>query len=83
VKPLNLLHVNEFEVSAPRCPTHYCSAGNGGMLDTVVYTNVRLSQVIVVSGILESHHLPIAFHLLDLITSMNLSDPVDKFTDWE
>jgi hypothetical protein len=33
---LNLLHVNEFEISAPQCST-YSPAGNGNALDNVVF----------------------------------------------
>jgi hypothetical protein len=33
--------------------------------------------------ILDSDHLPIIFHLLDHVTTRNLPDLVDKFTDWE
>jgi hypothetical protein len=66
----------------PQCPTHYCPAGNCDVLDIVVHKNVRLSEVIA-SDILDSDHLPIIFHLLGHIRSRSLSDPVDKFTDWE
>jgi hypothetical protein len=40
MKLLNLLYINEFEISAPLCPTHYSFVGNGDMLDTVVHKNV-------------------------------------------
>jgi hypothetical protein len=82
VKLPNLLHINEFEISASQCPTHYSSTGNGGMPDIVVHKNVQMSEVIV-SDILDSDHVPIIFYLLDLIRSRNLSNPFDKFTDWE
>jgi hypothetical protein len=52
------------------------------VLDIVVLKNVRLSKVIV-ADILDSHRLPIVLHLLDYIRTTNLSDAVDKFTDWE
>jgi hypothetical protein len=52
------------------------------MLDIVVQKDVRLSEVIV-SDILDSGHLQIAFHLLDHVRTRNLSDSIDKFTDWE
>jgi hypothetical protein len=58
VKLLNLLLINEFEISAPQCPTRYSPAGNGDVLDIVVHKNVRLSEVIV-SDILDSDHLTI------------------------
>jgi hypothetical protein len=78
---MNLLHTNEFEVSASQCPTHYCPVGNGDMLD-IVHKKIRLSEVIV-ADILDSDHLPIVFHLLDYVRTRNPLDPVDKFTDWE
>jgi hypothetical protein len=33
--------------------------------------------------ILDSDHLPIVFHILDHVEIRNLSEPVEKFTDWE
>jgi hypothetical protein len=35
------------------------------------------------SNILDSDHLPIIFHILDLVKIRNLSDTIEKFTDWE
>jgi hypothetical protein len=58
VKLLNLLHISESEISAPRCPTDYSPAGNGDVLDIVVHKNIRLLEFIV-SAILDSDHLPI------------------------
>jgi hypothetical protein len=81
VELLNLLHINEFETPAPQYSTHYSLPGNGDMLE-IVHKNVQLSEVIV-SDILDSDHLPIVFHLLDRIRNRNISDPVNKFTDWE
>jgi hypothetical protein len=52
------------------------------VLDIVVYQNVRLSDVIV-SDVLDSDHLPILFHILDDVTTRNLSDPIEEFTDLE
>jgi hypothetical protein len=43
-KLLNLLYINEFEISAPECPTHYCPAGNGDMLNIFVHKNVQVSR---------------------------------------
>jgi hypothetical protein len=80
-KILDLLHIIEFDISAPQCPTHYTPAGNGDVLDIVVRQNIRMSEVIV-SDVLDSYHLPIDFHTLDHVTTRNLSDPVEKFTDW-
>jgi hypothetical protein len=70
------------EISAPQCCTHYSPAGNCDVLDIVVHQNVHLSEVIV-SDVLDLDHLPIVFHILDHVTIRNLSDPVEKFTDWE
>jgi hypothetical protein len=78
----NLLYINAFEISTPQCPTLYSPAGNGDVLDIVVHKNVRLSEASV-SDILDSNHIPIVFHLLDHVRTRNLSDLVDKFTDWE
>jgi hypothetical protein len=77
-----LFDVNDFEISAPQCSTQYSPAGNGDVLNIVVHQNVRQSEVIV-SDVLDSDHLPILFHILDHVTSRNLSDPIEKFTDWE
>jgi hypothetical protein len=65
-KPVDLLHFNEFEVSAAQCPTHFSPAGIGDVLDIVVNRNIRVSDVIV-SDILDSDYLPIVFHILDPI----------------
>jgi hypothetical protein len=82
MKLLNLIHINKFEISAPQWPTHYSPAGNGDVLDIVVHKNVQLSEIIF-SDILDSDHLPVVFQLLDHVRTRNLSDPIDKFTDWE
>jgi hypothetical protein len=82
LKLLNLFHINEFEISAPQCPTRYSPVGNGDVLNIVVHKNVPLSEVIV-SDILDSDHLPIVFYLLDHVTTWSLSNPVGKFTDLE
>jgi hypothetical protein len=79
---LELFHKNEFEISAPQCPTHYSPAGNGDILDIVVHQNIGLSSVNV-SNILDSDHLLILFHILDHVKIRNLSEPIEKFTDWE
>jgi hypothetical protein len=52
------------------------------VLDIVVHQNIRVSDV-VVSDILDSDHLPIVFHILYYVKIRNLSEPVEKFTDWE
>jgi hypothetical protein len=55
---------------------------NGDVFDIVVHKNIRLSEVIV-SDILDSDQLPVIFNSLDHVRTRNLSEPVDKFTDWE
>jgi hypothetical protein len=47
VKLLNLLDINELEISASQCPIHYSPAGNGDMLDTAVNKNVQVSKDVV------------------------------------
>jgi hypothetical protein len=79
---LELFHRNEFEISAPQCPTHYSPAGNGDILDTVVHQNIRLSDV-TVSDVLDSDHLLIIFYLLESVKVKNLSKPIEKLTDWK
>jgi hypothetical protein len=81
-KLMALFDLSEFEISAPKCPIHYSSAGNGDVLDISVYQNIRGSDIIV-SHILDSDHLPIIFHILrvDHIKIRNLSEPIEKFTD--
>jgi hypothetical protein len=76
-KLLQLFDTSDFEISAPQCPTHYSPAGNGDLLDIVVHTNIRLSNVTV------SDHLPIIFHILDTVRTLNASAPLEKYIDWE
>jgi hypothetical protein len=38
---------------------------------------------VIVYDTLDSDHLPIIFHILDNVKIRNLSEPVEKFTDWE
>jgi hypothetical protein len=78
-KLLELFHKNEFEITTPKCPTHYSPAGNGDILDIVVHQNIRLSDV-TVSDILHSDHLPIIFYLLEHVKVSNLSKPIEKLT---
>jgi hypothetical protein len=81
-KLLHLFDVNQFGISAPQCPTHYSPSENGDLLDIVVHHNIRVSDV-TVSDILDSNHLPIMFHILNHVKIRNLSDPIEKFTDWD
>jgi hypothetical protein len=76
------LHINEFEILGPQCPTHYSPAGNGDVLNVVVHKNIHLSEV-VDSDILDSNHLLIVFHLLYHVRTRDISDSVYKFTDLE
>jgi hypothetical protein len=52
-KLLQLFHRSDFEISAPKYPTHYSPMGNLDVLDIVVHKNIRLSDAIV-SDILDS-----------------------------
>jgi hypothetical protein len=38
---------------------------------------------VIVSDILDSDHLPINFHIHYHVKIRNLSDPMEKFTDWD
>jgi hypothetical protein len=78
-KLLDSLHLSDFEISAPQWPIHYSPAGNGDVLDIFMHKNAQLSEVIV-SDILDLDHLPVVFHILDLIRIRNLSDLIDKLT---
>jgi hypothetical protein len=69
---------NDFELSAPQCPTHYSHAGNSDMLDIVDHKNIRMSDVIF-SDILDSDHLSIEFHILEHVKTRNISEPIEKF----
>jgi hypothetical protein len=46
-KLVTLFDLNEFEISATQCPTHFSPAGNGDILDIVVDQNIRLLGMIV------------------------------------
>jgi hypothetical protein len=81
-KLLQLFDASYFEISAPQCPTHYSSLGNGDELDIVVHKNSRLSNVIL-SDILDSDHLPIIFQILEHLGTKNVSAPLETFTVWE
>jgi hypothetical protein len=81
-KLLHSFYVNQFEISAPPCPTHYSPVGNGDVLDIVVHQNIGVSRVIV-SVIFDADQLPIVLHILDHVKIKNLSEPTEKFTDWD
>jgi endonuclease/exonuclease/phosphatase family metal-dependent hydrolase len=76
-KLLQLFDTNDFEMSAPQCPTHYSPVRNGDVLDIMVHKNIRLSNV-VVSDILYSDHLKIVFHILDHVRTKNVSEPLEN-----
>jgi hypothetical protein len=75
---LRLFDASQLEISAPQCPTHCFHAGNGDVLHIVVHQNIRVSDVIV-SDILDS----IVFHILDHVKIRNLSEPIEKYTDFK
>jgi hypothetical protein len=77
-----LFDTSDLEISAPQCPTHYSPVGNGDVLDIVVHTNIRLSDVIV-SEILDSDYLPIIFYILDHVRTKQMSETFEKFTNRE
>jgi hypothetical protein len=70
---------NDFQISAPQCPTHYTPQGNGDVLDNVLHRNIRLSDV-TISDILDSDHLPTLFHILDHVSARDISAPVEMQT---
>jgi hypothetical protein len=77
-----LFYLNGFEISASLYPTHYCPAGNSDVLHIVIHHNIRVSNVIV-SDNLNSDRLPIIFRILDHVKIRNLSETIEKFTDWD
>jgi endonuclease/exonuclease/phosphatase family metal-dependent hydrolase len=81
-KLMALFDLSEFEISAPQYPTHYSPTGNGDVIHIVVHQNIRVPDVIV-SDILDSDHLPIIFHILDHVKIRNISESIEKFTDWD
>jgi hypothetical protein len=81
-KLMSLFDFSAFEISAPQCPNHYSHAGNCEVLDIVVHQNIRVADV-TVSDIFFSDHLHIIFHILDHVKIRNLSEPIEKFTDWD
>jgi hypothetical protein len=76
LKLLNLFVNCNCEISAPQHPTHFVPNGRGDVLDIVVRKGVQLSEVRLLD-IMDSDHLPITFSSLEIL------DPVKKFTDWE
>jgi hypothetical protein len=79
---LKLQDNSDFQISAPRHPTHYTPSGNGVVLDIVLYRNVRMFDITVLE-ILDSDHLPILFHMLDHVSTRDISAPIEIHTDWE
>jgi hypothetical protein len=52
------------------------------VVDVVVHQNSRLSEVVVID-ILEAGYLSAIFSILDPAKIKEVSDPVEKLTDWE
>jgi hypothetical protein len=77
---LNLQDKSDFQISAPRHPTHYTPSGKGDVLDIVLHRNVRISEVNVLE-ILDADHLPILFHMLDHVSTRDISAPREIHTD--
>jgi hypothetical protein len=81
-KLMTFYDMSEFEITAPRCPTRYSPAGNSDVLDILLHQNIRVPDVIA-SDILDSDHLPIIFHILGYVNIKNLSERIEKFTNWD
>jgi hypothetical protein len=79
---LNVHDKRDFQISAPRHPTHYTPSGNGDVLDVVLHRNVRISDINILE-ILDSDHLPILFHMLDHVSTRDNSASIEIQTDWE
>jgi hypothetical protein len=82
-KLLNLLHINEFEISAPQCPTDYSPTGN---VTCSILLCTRISgrqKSLSLTFWNQITYLPVIFNVLDHISTRNLSGPVDKLADWE
>jgi hypothetical protein len=60
----------------------YTPDGRGDVLDTVVYQNVRLSEV-TVTDIPDSDHLPTMFSILNPARTREASDPIEKLREWQ
>jgi hypothetical protein len=75
---LKLQDNSDFQISVPRYPTHYTPPGKTNVLDIVVHRNVWISDVNVLE-ILDSHHLPILFHML--VSTRDILAPVEIYTD--
>jgi hypothetical protein len=71
---MDLIGGNEFEISAPQCPTYYSPEVNCDLLDILVQWN-NISSCVIASGILCPHHLTGAFHVLNYVKTKNLSEP--------
>jgi hypothetical protein len=56
--------------------------GRGDALDVVVRQNVRFSEIIV-TGTLDSHHLPVTFTILDHLITREALDPIENLTESE
>ncbi|PNF15438.1 hypothetical protein B7P43_G18173, partial [Cryptotermes secundus] len=57
----------------------------GDLNDKKPFWNSRVSNPsdVIVSDIFDSDHLPIVFHILDHVKIRKLSEPIEKFRDWE
>jgi hypothetical protein len=63
-------------------PSPLFPCGNGGILDIAVNKNIRFSNTII-SGILDSDHPPIIFHIPNNVRTKNVLVPLEKFTNWD
>jgi hypothetical protein len=80
-KLMAVFNLSEFEISAPKCPIIIL------LLEMVTCWILRSTKILVsditLSDIFYSDHLPIIFHILDHVKIRNLSEPIEKFTDWD
>jgi hypothetical protein len=61
---LGLFDINKFEISAPKCPTHYYPERNCDVLDNATHSNVRLLDAII-SDLPVSVYAAAILHILD------------------
>jgi hypothetical protein len=81
LKLLDLFANCNFEISAPKYPSHFVPDGRDEVPDIVVHKDVRLSEIRVLD-IMGSDHLPIMFFILVHIKARKILCQVEKFTDW-
>jgi hypothetical protein len=79
---LDLFVICNFEISAPRHPTHFVPNGRGDVLDIVVHRDGRLSEVRVLD-IMDLDHLFSCFAFWIIVRLGKFWIRLKNFTDWE